>query len=171
MSTIFSPSPQELAIVAQIFAFADPNKLGVITGDAAIKIFAGTKLSPIVLGEIWDLADQENKGWLAKKNVAIAVRLIAWAQKGEKVSTDLLAKRVFSNPARFPPDVDHHLSAGPLPTIEGLTTLAQQHTGMSLPRSPPPSQPALPPLTPQDKLKFQRMFASYNPVKGLLSGL
>ena len=98
MSPIFSPSPQELAIVSQIFASADPSKLGVITGDAALKIFAGTKLSPIVLSEIWDIADQDNKGWLSKKNVAVAVRLISWAQKGEKVSADLLSKRASSSP-------------------------------------------------------------------------
>jgi epidermal growth factor receptor substrate 15 len=98
MASSFAPSQAELAIVNQIFAQADPNKLGVVTGDAAIKIFAGTKLPPLVLGEIWAIADEDNKGWLPKRGVAIAVRLMGWAQKGEKITPDLLKKRKLLKP-------------------------------------------------------------------------
>lgn len=93
----FTPSPAELALVTQIFAKADPKKIGILTGDAALKVFGGAKLTPIVLGEIWSIADEENNGWLSKKGVAIAVRLIGWAQKGEKVKQSLV------NTGRSPP--------------------------------------------------------------------
>ena len=86
----FTPSPAELALVTQIFAKADPQKIGILTGDAALKVFGGAKLTPIVLGEIWSIADEENNGWLSKKGVAIAVRLMGWAQKGEKVKQSLV---------------------------------------------------------------------------------
>jgi epidermal growth factor receptor substrate 15 len=89
----FTPSAAELALVAQIFAKADPQKIGILTGDAALKVFGGAKLSPIVLGEIWNIADEDNNGWLPRKSVAIAVRLMGWAQKGETITVALINKR------------------------------------------------------------------------------
>lgn len=92
MSSVFSPTPGERALVAQIFAQADPQKLGVITGEVAVRVFGGAKLQPSVLGEVWSIADEDNKGWLSNKGVAVAVRLMGWAQKGEKVTPALLNK-------------------------------------------------------------------------------
>lgn len=91
----FSPTPAETTLVHQVFQHADPQKLGVVTGDAAVKVFDGAKLQPAVLAEIWSMADDENNGWLSKKGVAKAVRLIGWAQAGRKVSEDLLEKRTY----------------------------------------------------------------------------
>lgn len=96
MATSFSPTPAELSIVSQIFTQADPQNLGALTGEVAVKIFGGAQLPPTVLGEIWNIADEENKGWLPRKGVAVAIRLIGWAQKGEKVSRALLNKREFT---------------------------------------------------------------------------
>jgi epidermal growth factor receptor substrate 15 len=90
MPDTFSPSQAELALVSQIFVQADPQKLGIITGDVAVRVFGGAKLPPTVLGEIWSIADEDNNGWLSKKGVAIAVRLMGWAQKGEKVTQALV---------------------------------------------------------------------------------
>ncbi|GBE82518.1 hypothetical protein SCP_0409020 [Sparassis crispa] len=146
----FSPSPQEVALVNQIFAQADTQKLGVVTGDAAVKIFSGSKLLPTVLAEVWSIADEDNNGVLTRKGVAIAVRLLGHAQRGEKV-TEAMVNR-----------------PGPVPTIEGLTPpVVQQSTGIPSSKSPPPG---LPPLTPQDKAKFMRLFLGCGPISGLLSG-
>jgi epidermal growth factor receptor substrate 15 len=89
----FSPTPAEQAIVSQIFAKADPNGLGIVTGDAAVKAFAASNLSPSILGDIWTIADKENNGFLTRKGVAIAVRLIGHAQTGEKITEDLIDQR------------------------------------------------------------------------------
>ncbi|KAF5386588.1 hypothetical protein D9615_001706 [Tricholomella constricta] len=150
MSTKFSPTPAELSLVAQIFNQADPQKLGILTGDVAVKVFGGAKLQPTVLGEIWSIADEDNNGWLARKGVAIALRLMGWAQKGEKITQELVYK------------------AGPLPTIDGYTAVAQHNTGTRLAKSPPPG---LPPFTLQEKAKFQNLFNKAGPdSNGLLSG-
>ncbi|KIK95857.1 hypothetical protein PAXRUDRAFT_351081 [Paxillus rubicundulus Ve08.2h10] len=150
MSSGFTPTSAELALANQIFAQADPKKIGILTGDVAVKVFGGAKLAPTILGDIWNLADDDNNGFLTKKGVAIAVRLIGWAQKGEKVSQSLLNK------------------PGPLATIQGVQVpLAPQGTGISIPKSPPPG---LPILTPQDKAKFSKLFQGYGPVNGLLNG-
>ncbi|KAF8836350.1 hypothetical protein BDN67DRAFT_336385 [Paxillus ammoniavirescens] len=150
MSSNFTPTSAELALVNQIFAQADAKKIGILTGDVAVKVFGGAKLAPTVLGDIWNFADDDNNGFLTRKGVAIAVRLIGWAQKGEKVSQSLLNK------------------PGPLATIQGVQVpLAPQGTGISIPKSPPPG---LPLFTPQDKAKFNKLFQGYGPVNGLLSG-
>ncbi|KAJ3762961.1 hypothetical protein EV360DRAFT_34604 [Lentinula raphanica] len=94
-STSFSPTQAELSLVNQIFNQYDTQKLGIITGDVAVRVFGGAKLHPTILGEIWSITDEENKGWLSRKGVSIAMRLIGWAQKGEKISTDLISKREF----------------------------------------------------------------------------
>lgn len=92
----FTPTPAELALVNQIFAVSDPSKLGIITGDAAVKAFASAKLPPTVLGEIWAIADSENNGFLTKKGVAMALRLIGHVQKGETVKEALVQRRASS---------------------------------------------------------------------------
>ena len=89
----FTPSAAEVALVNQIFSQVDSQKLGVITGDAAVKVFGGAKLSPTVLAEIWNIADDENNGVLTRKGVAVAVRLLGHAQRGELISEDLVNQR------------------------------------------------------------------------------
>ncbi|KAF8644125.1 hypothetical protein AX16_008654 [Volvariella volvacea WC 439] len=148
-STSFTPTQAELALVNSIFAQADSQKLGILTGDVAVKIFNGANLPPIVLGEIWSIADEGDQGWLSKKGVAMALRLIAWAQRGEKISPALLSK------------------AGPLPTIDGYPSIVQHNTGVSSPASPTPGN-NLPPLTSQDRTKFMNMFLKAGPTDGYL---
>jgi epidermal growth factor receptor substrate 15 len=96
MASGFTATPAEIALVNQIFALHDPQKLGILTGDVAVRAFSGAKLPPATLGEIWGISDDENNGWLSRKGVAMALRLIAWAQKGEKPVAGLLSKRTYT---------------------------------------------------------------------------
>ena len=89
----FVPTPTEVGLVNAIFAVADPQKLGLITGEQGIKVFAGSKLAPATLGDIWALADPENNGALTRRGVAVTIRLIGWAQAGEVPSAEHLDKR------------------------------------------------------------------------------
>lgn len=149
MSASFTATPAELGLVNQIFAQADKQKLGILNGDVAVKVFGGAKLPGPVLGEIWNIADEENNGWLSKMGTAKALRLIGHAQAGSKVTPALLAK------------------ASPLATIDGYSSIPRHNTGASIPKSPPPG---FPPLSPQDKIKFQNIFNRSGPTNGLLSG-
>lgn len=92
----FAPTPTEVGLVNAIFAVADPQKLGLITGEQGINVFAGSKLPPATLGDIWALADPENNGALTRRGVAVTVRLIGWAQAGKLPTLDLLDKRKYS---------------------------------------------------------------------------
>ncbi|KAF9792085.1 hypothetical protein BJ322DRAFT_10672 [Thelephora terrestris] len=155
MSSDFAPSQAEIALTNKIFEKCDPKKLGIITGDTAVGVFNGTKLSPTVLGEVWAAADSENNGFLTRKGVSIALRLMGHAQRGEPLSEALLSK------------------PGLPPNIEGFSLpILQQHTGSSAGRakSPPPVVSSVPPLTPQDKAKFMKIFYGCNPVNGILKG-
>ena len=88
----FVPSPAEVAIVNAIFARADPQKVGLVTGEQGVRVFAGAHLPPATLGDVWSLADPENNGALTRKGVAVAVRLIGWAQNGESPTVELIDK-------------------------------------------------------------------------------
>jgi len=92
MSSDFTPSQAELALTNKIFEKCDPKKLGIITGDTAVGVFNGTKLSAVTLGEVWAIADKETNGFLTRKGVSIALRLMGHAQRGELVSEALLSK-------------------------------------------------------------------------------
>ena len=93
MATSFSPTQGEVVLVNQIFNKHDPQKFGIITGDVAVNIFGGANLNAVILGQIWGIADADKQGFLTRKGVSIAVRLIGWAQKGEAISADLVNKR------------------------------------------------------------------------------
>ena len=93
MATVFSPTHGEVALVNQIFAKHDPQTFGVITGEDALDIFGGANLCATVSSQIWGIADADNQGFLTRKGVSVAVRLIGWAQKGEVVSAELVNQR------------------------------------------------------------------------------
>ena len=86
-------SPEERRYFGQLFSSADTDKLGVVTGEVAVKFFEKTRLSSDVLGEIWQIADTENRGLLTPAGFGVVLRLIGYAQAGRQVSADLALKR------------------------------------------------------------------------------
>lgn len=89
-------SPEERRLFGQLFSAADTDKIGVVTGEVAVKFFDKTRLSSDVLGEIWQIADTENRGLLTPAGFGIVLRLIGYAQAGRPVSPELALKRGFS---------------------------------------------------------------------------
>jgi epidermal growth factor receptor substrate 15 len=45
-------TPEERRLFGQLFAAADSEKLGVVTGEVGVRFFEKTRLSPAVLGEV-----------------------------------------------------------------------------------------------------------------------
>ena len=171
----FTPSPGELALVSQIMAKVDPYKIGILTCDAALKVFHGSKLSPSVLGEIWNISAEGNNGWISREGLAIAVRLVGWAQKGEKITQALVDRReCVCNHAiciSFLKVLPCKLEAGPLPTIEGIqVSFSHQNTGiLPLTTFTAPPTILLPELTSQDKARYMGIFQGCKPRNGLLT--
>ncbi len=49
---VLNLSPDEKRVYSQLFQQADTDRLGVVTGEVAVKFFEKTKLAPNVLGEV-----------------------------------------------------------------------------------------------------------------------
>ncbi|CAO3563807.1 unnamed protein product [Mortierella alpina] len=147
---------REKQIYGQLWAAADKDNSGFITGADAVPFFAKSGLPPQVLGQIWVLADSDNKGVLGQQGFSIAVKLIAHAQSGKTPSAALI-------------NVD-----APLPHFDGITPaktgdtsqapIAAQLTGSGS------ASGAEPPLTNEDRTKYGGMFVACGPVNGLLDG-
>ncbi|KAF8977281.1 hypothetical protein BGZ46_007505, partial [Entomortierella lignicola] len=146
-------STREKQLYGQLWAVADKDNNGFITGADAVPFFAKSGLSPQVLGEIWVLADADNKGVLGQQGFSIAVKLIAHAQNGKTPSASLI-------------DTD-----APLPHFEGITP-AKISSPVATHLSPLSAQNtgSEPTLTADDKNKYGGMFVACGPVGGLLEG-
>lgn len=90
---VLNLTPDEKRVFQHLFHQADTEKLGVITGEIAVKFFERTKLAPAVLGEIWQIADTENRGLLTMAGFCQVLRLIGHYQAGRDPSPELAFRR------------------------------------------------------------------------------
>lgn len=84
-----SLSSEEKRYYGQLFKTADSQRIGVITGDIAVKFFEKSGLPAATLGQIWELSDKDNSGFLTQQSFSIALRLIGQAQNGRTPETSL----------------------------------------------------------------------------------
>uniref|UniRef100_A0A8C9U1X7 Epidermal growth factor receptor pathway substrate 15 n=1 Tax=Scleropages formosus TaxID=113540 RepID=A0A8C9U1X7_SCLFO len=122
----------------------DPSGCGHVTATDAAVFLKKSGLTDLILGKIWDLADEERKGCLNKQQFFIALRLVACAQNGLEVTLKSL------NAAVPPPKF--HDSGSPLLPSGGV----------------PVDCPWV--VKAEEKLKFDAIFDSLGPVNGILSG-
>ncbi|KAI8049477.1 hypothetical protein BDF22DRAFT_181495 [Syncephalis plumigaleata] len=184
-------TPEEAHIYAQLFNYADNEREGVLRGQKAVTFFQKSKLPASVLGEIWQIADYEDRGALTQGQFNIALKLIALAQDGRAATVANLNSEaslpIFgdlylepydpSDPKRnllnvttpLPPSA---LSAGP----SGASTAMGSMAGPVMPSPSLRATTASPlpvsndPIGPEARSKFARMFASCQPVNGELDG-
>ncbi|ETI24769.1 hypothetical protein G647_04139 [Cladophialophora carrionii CBS 160.54] len=156
---------EEKRVYGQLLKEADPDGFGAVSGDVAVKFFERTKLPPDVLGQIWQIADTENRGFLTPAGFGVVLRLIGHAQNGRSPSVQV-ATQVAPLP-RF--DV-----AQPEPASQPAPQpIAQQSTGQ-LPSSPTPAGPPpirVPALSPEKIAEYSSLFEKSGAENGLLSGL
>lgn len=167
MARAMNLTNEEKRLFGQLFKQCDPETLGIVTGEVARTIFERSGLPPRVLGEIWQLADTDNNGFLDQVGFSLALRLIGYAQDGTSPSLDLAA------------------NAGPLPVFDNKPRpdpyggTGGNGSGENLP-SPPPlgQQPQLlpqlsgirvPSLSPADRNRFISLFQKSAP-SGFLEG-
>lgn len=146
-------SPVERSAFAHLFNLADPERTGIVTGDAAVSFFAKSKLPPATLGQIWAMADSANNGFLTPPSFSIALRLIGHAQRGEPVNEAAIKR------------------PGPPPTMEGVNLpLTAQLTGSSSSGAASNNMPGVIEIKPEDRARYTRIFANSGPVGGLIDG-
>jgi len=149
-------TPEEKRSFQYLFQQADTEKLGVITGEIAVKFFERTKLAPAVLGEIWQIADTENRGLLTMAGFCQVLRLIGHYQAGRDPAPELAFR-----PA-------------PLPKFEGLNvpapSFSPQPTGALPPQTSGSGPIRVPPLLPAKAAEYAGLFEKSGAVHGVLSG-
>ncbi|XP_019066210.1 epidermal growth factor receptor substrate 15-like 1 [Fukomys damarensis] len=121
----------------------DPAHTGRVGASEAALFLKKSGLSDVTLGKIWDLADPEGKGFLDKQGFYVALRLVACAQSGHEVT--------LSNLSLSMPPPKFHDTSSPL-----MVTLASVEAPWA--------------VRVEEKAKFDGIFESLLPVKGLLSG-
>ncbi|MCJ1402326.1 hypothetical protein MMC11_005546 [Xylographa trunciseda] len=149
-------SPEERRLFGQVFSAADSDNLGVVTGDVALRFFPErTKLPSEILGEIWQIADTEDKGFLTPAGFGIILRLIGYAQAGRPISAELALK-----------------PGGPLPKFDGING-----NPSPAPATPGPLQAQssggpirVPPLVPDKANQYAGLFEESGAQNGLLFG-
>lgn len=90
---ILNLTPDEKHAFQYLFQQADPEGLGLICGEIAVTFFERTNLAPAVLGEIWQIADTENHGFLTSSGFYQVLRLIGHYQNGRGPYTELAFSR------------------------------------------------------------------------------
>ncbi|KAI5787244.1 hypothetical protein EDC01DRAFT_749957 [Geopyxis carbonaria] len=156
-------TPEEKKVFGQLFQAADCENLGVVTGELAVKFFEKSGLSPRVLGEIWGIADTDNRGLLTKVGFSVALRLIGQAQSGQHPRPELAQQ-----PGPIPRFEGVHIAYPPPPpppvtSSPPLPALSNQQTG-------PAGMIRVPPLTPPDLEKFSALFEKSGASDGILQG-
>lgn len=140
-------TPDEKRVYGQLFRQADTDNVGVVTGEIAVKFFETTRLDSRILGEVWQIADHENRGFLTPAGFGVALRLIGHAQAGREPSPQLA------------------LQPGPIPRFDGFTPapppLVPAPTGSPQPISAQGTGNApirIPPLTPEKVSQYAALF-------------
>lgn len=154
---------EEQRVYGAIFRQLDVESLGVVTGEAARSTFEKSGLPPVTLGEIWQLADPTNLGFLTQNSFAIALRLIGHAQTGVKPDQSMIHVAgpiaVFNNAPS---------TTGGIPTMNPAATGSPSIGGAGV-QQLTPQFTSLPPLTNHDISKFAQLFAKNAP-SGIING-
>ncbi|KAK7203430.1 hypothetical protein BZA70DRAFT_79921 [Myxozyma melibiosi] len=134
-----SLTAEERSMYGQLFKSLDTESIGVVTGEVARSLFERSGLSPMVLGRIWQIADDQNNGFLNQTGFAIAMRLIGYVQSGQHLAPELVSR------------------PGPLPRF-GESEPPRSVASPAL--SNATGNNAVPPLTPNDRSRFIQLFES-----------
>ncbi|KAK8151964.1 hypothetical protein BC567DRAFT_268064 [Phyllosticta citribraziliensis] len=150
LNTPLNLTPDEKRVFGELFRQADAEQMGVVTGEVAVKFFERTKLPPAVLGEIWQIADTENRGLLTSSGFCQVLRLIGHYQAGRQPSPELA----------FRP--------GPLPKFDSPAPAGPPAQSPITPQMSGPIR--VPPLTPDKAAQYAGLFEKSGAVNGLLPG-
>ncbi|KAG7743916.1 hypothetical protein KL932_001239 [Ogataea haglerorum] len=151
----------EKKFYSQIFKTLDLKHTGLLSGLSVKPLLEASNLAPPVLGEIWNIADPDNKGSLDQFGFCVAMRLIGHIQSGAVLSPEL-AQNVPPQLPKFS-TISFNATGGSLPVnttgsrISSASSVDSQHV-------------VVPVLTPHQAANFGAMFDKAAP-GGVLPGV
>ncbi|KAG7882424.1 hypothetical protein KL935_001580 [Ogataea polymorpha] len=151
----------EKKFYSQIFKTLDLKHTGLLSGLSVKPLLEASNLSPPVLGEIWNIADPDNKGSLDQFGFCVAMRLIGHIQNGAVLSPEL-AQNVPPQLAKF--------NSIPVNTTGGSLPVNATGSRVSSASSVDSQQVVVPVLTPHQAASFGAMFDKAAP-GGVLPGV
>ncbi|KAF1979137.1 hypothetical protein BU23DRAFT_497092 [Bimuria novae-zelandiae CBS 107.79] len=166
LETSLNLTPEEKRAFQYLFQQADTEKLGVITGEVAVKFFERTKLQPAVLGEIWQIADTENRGLLTSAGFCQVLRLIGHYQAGRDPSPEL----AFQPAPTLPKFEGLSIPSAPAPAAPVPGPFSQPPASNLTPQVSGAGPIRVPPLSPVKAAEYAGLFEKSGASNGLLSG-
>ncbi|ODQ66311.1 hypothetical protein NADFUDRAFT_50228 [Nadsonia fulvescens var. elongata DSM 6958] len=183
-SSTITLTPEERSLFGTLFRQYDTESLGIITGEAARSLFESSGLPPAILGEIWQLSDSDNKGFLDHIGFSGALRLIGHVQNGKRPNQASIStpgqlprfKGVSLNPhltgsltggasgSPKPPSVTQLQNQSPVPQLSASPVISTP-----TPTRPNPTGVLVPPLNVADRARFIQLFKNSAP-HGILEG-
>ncbi|KAF9477811.1 hypothetical protein BDN70DRAFT_90513 [Pholiota conissans] len=139
-SQTFLASDEEVELARQLLKVAECEQAGALHADVAVDIFGRSRLTVEQLRDIWNLADKNGSGDLSIEELAMAIRLMGWAQAGESLHENLLHK------------------TGPLPTLDGIASVKKLN------------HIHFPPVSSVEIHAYKQAFVLAGPVQGILEG-
>ncbi|KAL6451064.1 hypothetical protein SBY92_001315 [Candida maltosa Xu316] len=130
----------------------NPENTGVVTGEKARTTFEKSGLPPSILGEIWQIADSNNLGFLNQFGFCYAMRLIGYTQSGQHPAPGLA-----DVPGPLPKFVNLNIVPNALQPQSTSSSFMSTQPNASIPHSAVP-QDALSAVSPVDYQKFSQLF-------------
>ncbi|KAJ2083728.1 hypothetical protein H4R24_000591 [Coemansia sp. RSA 988] len=153
----------------------DPQKEGIIRGQAAVPFFQKSRLPDATLGGIWQLADTESKGHLTAHEFSIAMKLISLAQAQKPVALSNIADEV-PLPEIEGVQLRHALSSPSSANVSETHARRDSNTSSvgwsNLMGGATASKESLvdAAVSAKEKQQYKRIFESSNPVDGAING-
>ncbi|OBA20151.1 hypothetical protein METBIDRAFT_13159 [Metschnikowia bicuspidata var. bicuspidata NRRL YB-4993] len=123
-------TPEERELYSRLFKSLDPEGSGIVTGDKARATFEKSGLPANVLGEIWQMADSANLGFLTQLGFCVAMRLIGYTQAGHFPTAQLAQA-----PGPVPRFADMPRPAAPARTPSAGSLLLQAQPSAFVPQN------------------------------------
>eukprot|EP00592_Proboscia_alata_P004806 CAMPEP_0194377506 /NCGR_PEP_ID=MMETSP0174-20130528/31500_1 /TAXON_ID=216777 /ORGANISM="Proboscia alata, Strain PI-D3" /LENGTH=707 /DNA_ID=CAMNT_0039158933 /DNA_START=26 /DNA_END=2149 /DNA_ORIENTATION=+ len=175
----YEPLPHENAYYDGLFAVADKERTGAISGQNAVSFFSLSKLPVPLLKNIWTMSDYTHTNSLNREEFFTAIRLIQLYQNGEKAKDAALSVEdpdKMLRPAYFESvsDVSVHPPASTpatpqqsrqqnLGSPERQRNAPVQSTALSVQEDPYA-------MLPQDFSNYERIFNQYKKPDGFVYG-
>ncbi|KAK4259077.1 hypothetical protein QN277_005450 [Acacia crassicarpa] len=152
---INSCSKEQMKIYEEWFKLADSDGDARITGNDATKFFAMSNLSRSQLKQVWAIADTKRQGFLGFAEFVTALQLVALAQTGYELTSDILKTEIDKENIKPP-------------VLDGIDALLEKTKSLSI-KAQPGMDAQLQPAPPTHRLASKSKSSKKLPLHSITS--